>query len=544
MKLANLVAFIGLLLAACPAAAQAPEPPIAPAAIGIDDAPLELAPPEPAPAKPAAPLRAGKSPFVSFSDTPWPKPVVPAYPAVPSSRSGLVPVQAEEIVPAPPMFLPAPAVATPRQTGLLPRLVETLQEGGEPTALQQAQPLPTPGMLPSASEIPTEPLTMPAGQPVTAEPIALAPEPYWPRFWTSTEFLLWLMPRQPLPIPLVTTGPATDTVPGALDDPDTVVLFSHDELKYGNYPGARVTMGFWFSRNEIIGMEANAFWVGASSVDLTFDSSLAESGVITRPFINATNNTGGAAAVAFPDILQGQLAIDSDSRLYGGEVNLIGKFCRREHWNLDVIGGYRCLELSEDVEMFNSTLTLLDDVASFLNSPLPAGTTVEFYDRFATKNRFQGGQFGLRTNHCLGALTVSMMGKVAFGINRETVKIRGNTTRILPNDNVASYPAGVFALGSNSGTFSRDEFAVVPQFQFTLAYQCKDWLRVAFNYDLLWWSRLLRPGDQIDPFINPALIPTIPTGFNPNAAPQRPLVPFTATSFWAQGIGLSAEFKY
>jgi len=543
MKPAYLVACVGLLLLACPAAAQAPEPPMAGADIGTDPA----APPETDAEAAAAPVPR-RSAFVPFDETPWPAAPIPAYPSTPRSSIGteVLPVQAEVIEPAWPEHLPAvggaPAMTiVPRRTGLLPRLVETLSESGEPTALLQEG---APGMLPSTSELPTEPLQLPAQQPLAVEPVLAAPEPHWPRFWTSTEFLLWLVPRGPLPLPLLTTGPAQNfPPPGVLDDPNTDILIGADQLKYGNYPGGRLTMGCWLTRSELIALEANAFWAGSNGINRTLPPSIAESGVLARPFINALDGTTAVALISFPEVFDGLLHIYSDSRMYGGEVNLIGKFIRREHWNMDVIAGYRYFELAENLEVANEAFTLQDDVVAFLNELLPSGSTVNFSDKFATENRFQGAQLGIRTAHCLGAMTLAVTGKVAVGQTRQTVQITGSTTRILPDGTTDAYPAGVFAVGSNSGTFVRNELTVIPQLQVYIGYQCCDWLRVFFSYEFLWWSQVLRPGAQIDPFLNPLLIPTN-LDFDPTAAPARPLVPFDARSFWAQGISIGMEFKY
>src|SRR5262249_15009375 len=108
---------------------------------------------------------------------------------------------------------------------------------------------------------------------------------------------------------------------------------------------------------------------------------------------------------------------------------------------------------------------------------------------------------------------------------------------------------GLLALSSNSGHFERNRFAVVPEAGITVGYQVTDHLKLFAGYNFLFMSNVVRPGDQIDPVLNPHLIPnfikTSPGAAGGNNFPfRRPAFQFHETSFWAQGVTAGLEVKY
>jgi hypothetical protein len=103
-----------------------------------------------------------------------------------------------------------------------------------------------------------------------------------------------------------------------------------------------------------------------------------------------------------------------------------------------------------------------------------------------------------------------------------------------------SYPGGLLALSSNIGSHSRDIFTVVPEVRLQLAYDVGPRLRLHAGYDFLYWSQVLRAGDQIDLVVNPDLLPPA----LPGAFPLRPAFTFQGSSFWAQGIDLGLELRF
>ena len=61
--------------------------------------------------------------------------------------------------------------------------------------------------------------------------------------------------------------------------------------------------------------------------------------------------------------------------------------------------------------------------------------------------------------------------------------------------------------GSNSGSFNRDRFAVVPETDLVLGFRVTPHIKLLIGYSFLYWSNVVRPGDQIDTVIDPRQLP-------------------------------------
>ncbi len=81
-----------------------------------------------------------------------------------------------------------------------------------------------------------------------------------PAILGGADYLLWWFKGAPLPVPLVTTGNLNDSVPGALGQPNTQVLFGGRD--YNTSPihsGYKLTEGCWLNQEMTLGMEASGF---------------------------------------------------------------------------------------------------------------------------------------------------------------------------------------------------------------------------------------------------------------------------------------------
>jgi hypothetical protein len=130
-------------------------------------------------------------------------------------------------------------------------------------------------------------------------------------------------------------------------------------------------------------------------------------------------------------------------------------------------------------------------------------------------------------------LDVTLVGKIAFGGNAEQVLIEGFQQRTLPNGMVVSSPGGLLAMASNSGRHHHGEFSVVPEFDATASYVICRHASLVAGYQFIYWSRVIRPGDQID----------LGIGAAPGGA-ARPTVPLRQTDFWAQGLTVGLQFVW
>ncbi len=581
-----LCCLIGLLAAAWVVHADPPEAALT-EAVPTEAAPTEAVPTE-AVSTEAVPTESTGEPIAGerYENTqpdpnaPWPVSPIPAYspartpaPAVTEQKGRDAPDVMPVGGPEPPGFLPEP-VATqpmessetmvpaqpprPRWSGLFGRagrspapdslptvsdLSQNNQNNGNPGEVSQL-----PGPASGVPASPTEPLRLPAEAASAAQAPAVETAPPRPpgQFWINGEFLLWLEPAGRLATPLVTTGNATTTEPpGALGNSDTVILFStNNELKYGNLPGARATVGGWFTHEWMIGAEASAFFVGSTGISKLFTPGETSTGVIARPFFNALTGNTSSAVVSFPSDFTGTLHVDSQSRLFGGEANLIGKLIRQEHYDVDIIVGYRFVELSESVQFNQIALTLQDDVLAFNNALLPANTTVAFFDRFATRDEFQGVQLGVQSTHCYGPMFLRAFAKFAVGPLDRIIDNSGQTTMKSPGGTISTLPGGIFVVPpANLGHFSDTTVSMVSQCGFTFGYHCSPCLEVFGGYEILVLPEAIRASDQINPIINPELIPTF-LGYNPNATPHEPTVVFHSRTYWAQGINVGFQVKW
>jgi hypothetical protein len=89
----------------------------------------------------------------------------------------------------------------------------------------------------------------------------------------------------------------------------------------------------------------------------------------------------------------------------------------------------------------------------------------------------------------------------------------------------------------------RTEFSVIPEAGLTLGYQVSRCLRVNLGYNVLYWSNVVRPGEQIDTVLDTNQIPNFPGPATP-AVVQRPRVPFNETNLWVQGITAGLEVRW
>ena len=372
-------------------------------------------------------------------------------------------------------------------------------------------------------------------------------------FWLRAEYLHWWTKDSRLPVLITTATPGATLLPGALGQPGTVGLFGGSGLEDDERSGGRFTGGFWLNECHTVGLEGSYFFLGSRSASFDAASTgVLGSAVIARPFFDVLSGTENAQLVAFPGIASGDIHLRYFSRLQGAELNAIYNVCccpRCEpecahecgwYYRLELLSGFRFLDLDEGLGI---TETARVNPALPSGSPFFGGNTITMADQFNAHNYFYGGQVGVRTEVRRGRLFVEAVGKVALGETREIVDIHGATAITPLGGTPVVTPVGFLASGSNSGHFTRDKFAVVPEAGINVGCQVTDHLRAFVGYTFLYWSSVVRPGDQIDVGLSGTQIPT-DTRFNPQAGPARPAFLLRDTSFWTQGINVGMEFRY
>ena len=107
----------------------------------------------------------------------------------------------------------------------------------------------------------------------------------------------------------------------------------------------------------------------------------------------------------------------------------------------------------------------------------------------------------------------------------------------------STLPGGLLVLPSNSGRHANDVFAMLPEGSFELGLRLSDRVNVSLGYSFLYWTRVARPGDQLNQTVNPTQLPTSPA-FVPNSGATQPALVLTDRTFWAQGLSAGLALRY
>jgi Putative beta barrel porin-7 (BBP7) len=361
----------------------------------------------------------------------------------------------------------------------------------------------------------------------------------WDRLYVRADYLLWWGKGFWAP-PLVTTssaGTPRDEA-GILGLPTTSVLFPNgNNLAATAVSGGRVRLGYWLDDCDISAIEGSYFGFPKSTTN--FNASDQNFAILARPFVNIETGAVGndAELVAYPNLFSGNISVVGSSRLQGAELFFRHALCRGCNWRVDGLLGWRYNRLDETLAI-SDTKTVLSG-----QTGLTVGTLLSEYDRFSTRNTFNGVQIGVITEvvHCRWWFETRTT--LALGNNRSLVNIDGQATAVVPvpnmPDQIIVTPAGLLAQGTNIGAYRNDDFAVVPQLGVSVGYEiiCGLWATAGYNF--MYWSRVARPGDQIDTDVN--LSQLSPGGL---VGLPRPAYTNAITDYWAQGLSFGLAYRF
>ena len=367
-----------------------------------------------------------------------------------------------------------------------------------------------------------------------------------PRCYVRGEYLLYAFKKDHVP-PLVTTSAPQDF--GILTGPTTRTLFGGDGLDSGSHSGGRFTLGFWPWDCDDKAVELTGFFFPGNGRQELFSSALFP--VLARPFFSLNRGTEFAQLTAFPGESTGNVQVRNSSDLWGLEANLRCKLCCGSTgcddgcgggWNYRVDGlvGFRNVNLDED-------LTISENVLNLPTAPAGRQNLAAFvFDDFATHNHFYGGQVGLDAEVGRGPWSLEVLGKLALGDTSQQININGGQrVTNLVTGVTTPFVGGLLALPTNIGSHHQDHFSVVPEVNATVSYHFNEHWRVFAGYDFLYWTNVVRPGQQIDRQLDESLIPNFDrVGPGVSSGLNRPAVPFRQSDFWAQGLNLGLEFRY
>jgi hypothetical protein len=368
---------------------------------------------------------------------------------------------------------------------------------------------------------------------------AFNPDP--PRFWLRSDYLVWWTKGAPLP-PLVTTGSTSDSMPGALGQPGTSILYGDGSVGLGATSGWRLDVGGYFDAHENWGLQSVFIILGRQAAG--FDAYSDENGnpLITRPVNNANNGTETAYADSYPGALAGGTTVTSTSQFLSWEINGLGKIFQNDHWRLEGLAGFRYMNLTESLEVDDALVPLASGALTFLGQPVDTSSTMYDFDRFRTTNNFFGGQLGGRLTWTSGPFSIESVTKLGLGGTEERTEISGATTVVSGSGAVSSAPGGILATTANIGSYSQARFSLVPEEDLNFNLAITPYLSARIGYSFIYWSNVIRPGDQVTRVVSPTLVPSDPT--YGTGGPNEPGNLFHTTGYWAQGLNLGLEFHF
>ena len=222
----------------------------------------------------------------------------------------------------------------------------------------------------------------------------------------------------------------------------------------------------------------------------------------------------------------GNINIALSSQLWGAELNGYYNLFRHSHWTLDLLGGFRYLNLQESMNI-NATST-----------DQTLGIVRMYNDNFQASNQFYGGQVGLRTSARCGCWSICGTLKGAFGVNVESLYVNGSTNQITATaSNI--YPGGILTQPSNIGTQRQSQFSFVPSANIKIGYDLTPNAQLFVGYDFLYWMNVIRASNQVDGVVNPsqAYGGTL-------VGPANPAPMFNHSNYFAQGVSAGLMFRY
>lgn len=380
--------------------------------------------------------------------------------------------------------------------------------------------------------------------------------------WVRADYLLWSTEGMDLP-PLVTTSPTLTprSMAGVLGEDGTSVLFGDETIFDDSRSGARIRAGIWWDPCHVWGLEGE--YLALEDADVTYRAASSGDPIIARPFFDPVAGQETSQLIAFPNLINGEIAVDAMTRFQSAGVRLRlnaanQTFCRdtcsagessywdeewsssglpgadydfnRSSYRLDLLGGYRTLRL-EDRLRIHEDLTSLDTTTP---------GTFDITDSFDTENRFHGGEIGLLFEVQRRRWSLELITKIALGTTQKKTTIDGTTTSDEGGD-VVTETGGLLAQRTSIGTHEHNAFSAVPELGITLGYQLTRHTRLSVGYSLIYWSSVARAGDQIDLDVNPNLIPPEVTPF---AGPERPRYQLVESDFWAHGLTAGVDIRW
>ena len=358
------------------------------------------------------------------------------------------------------------------------------------------------------------------------------------RVTVGAEYLLWFARAQIAPTLFTTSSPQFN---GILGQGNTRSLFGDQSIGSTHQNGGRFSASYLFA-NRNWGVDGNVWFLGNSNGSYFLGSD--SDALIARPFTNVNTGAQFSQLTAFPGLATGSARIDFDTNLWGAEVNLKRALACGPCSRLDLLVGYKNLNLSE-------TLSITENFARTPNSPtsigVPDAVSGTVRDSFRTENHFDGVNVGLRGELRRGRWYLDGKASVALGQVYQQVTIEGSQSILSNTGAVTRSNGGLLALpGANIGQYTQARFGVLPEAGLTVGVYLTPHLKVGVGYNFMYLNSVVRPAGQIDTGLDVTRIPNFP--LNPAPAPNsivRPsALPLRDTDFFVQGLTFQLQWTW
>ncbi|MBN1589627.1 MAG: BBP7 family outer membrane beta-barrel protein, partial [Pirellulales bacterium] len=247
---------------------------------------------------------------------------------------------------------------------------------------------------------------------------------------------------------------------------------------------------------------------------------------LARPYHDIENNVESRRLIDYGTRYSGSVSVSAETKFQGLEL-LYRRGVKRGCSDVDFLIGWRWLQLKDELWIGDSVT----------DSELQHGT--DMYDVFDAANNFHGVEFGIEWERPLSCYwTLELLGKMAIGNTHSLVTIDGQTTTVTGNGTTV-VDGGLLALDSNMGSHTRDSLSAITEIGLSLKRRLHCGVELTFGYSFVYWSDVLRAGDQVDLDVNLSQASggtLVGLGY--------PVVPMKSTDFWAQGLHFGLEYDF
>jgi hypothetical protein len=311
------------------------------------------------------------------------------------------------------------------------------------------------------------------------------------------------------------------------------VIYGGSNLEDKERSGGRISSGIWLDACQEWGLDSSFFMLEHKSINFAASSNGVPN-TLGRLFHNVLDGRETLLEDSVPGLTTGTDNVSVPSRFWGVEANIRKRTASCYADRLMLFAGFRYLELDEGL-IVNQSSTFLPTI------PLIGGDSFVANDTFGVHNRFYGGQIGGEAEFHMCNWTIDVIAKIALGGVEEIANVHG-TTVITTGGVPMTFPAGLLALTTNSGRYSRHDFAAVPEVTANLGYDLTSNIRVFVGYNFIYISEVARPGDLVDRNVNTNFVPVLSNGNL--TGPLRPTFSFHSSEYWAQGLNVGVQFHF